>query len=200
MRPLTENELRTFFEKLKKYIGKNISHLIDQGVTSGDDDDDATPVRGATTNHKGESYVFRLHKDRVYYLSENLLKLSTNVGRDELCGAGTCFGNFTKKKNFRLAVTSLDYLADLAVHKVWIKPNSEMSFLYGNHVPKAGIGRMTEGTPQYAGVIVFSMQDVPLGFGVAAQATAICQQLEPTAIAVLHQSDIGEYLRQEDTL
>jgi len=48
-------------------------------------------------------------------------------------------------------------------YKVWVKPNSEMSFLYGNNVLKSGLGRMTEGIPQYAGVVVYSMSDVPLG-------------------------------------
>jgi hypothetical protein len=44
-----------------------------------------------------------------------------------------------------------------------------MAFLYGNHVTKSGLGRMTEDTPQYAGVIVYSMANIPLGFGIAAQ-------------------------------
>ena len=44
-----------------------------------------------------------------------------------------------------------------------MKPQSEMSFLYGNNVAKSGLGRMTEGIPQYAGVVVYSMTDVPLG-------------------------------------
>ena len=48
-------------------------------------------------------------------------------------------------------------------YKVWVKPQSEMSFLYGNNVVKSGLGRMTEGIPQYAGVIVYSMSDIPLG-------------------------------------
>jgi 60S ribosome subunit biogenesis protein NIP7 len=70
-----------------------------------------------------------------------------------------------------------------------------MSFLYGNHVAKNGLARMTEATPQYAGVIVYSMSDIPLGFGVAAQTTEHVQTLDPTANVVLHQADIGEYLR-----
>lgn len=85
-------------------------------------------------------------------------------------------------------------------YKVWIKPNSEMSFLYGNNVVKSGLGRITEGTPQYAGVVVYSMNDIPLGFGIAAQATELCKDLEPTAYVVLHQADIGEYLRVEDEM
>ena len=70
-----------------------------------------------------------------------------------------------------------------------------MSFLYGNHITKSGLARMTEGTPQYAGVVVYNMNDIPLGFGVAAQTTDFCQQLEPSGNVVLHQADIGDYLR-----
>ena len=72
------------------------------------------------------------------------------------------------------------------------QPSSEMQFLYGNNVPKSGLGRMTDEVPQYGGVVVLSMNDVPLGFGVAAQSTAQCKELEPTGNVVLHQGDIGE--------
>lgn len=70
-----------------------------------------------------------------------------------------------------------------------------MSFLYGNHITKNGLARMTENTPQYAGVVVYNMQDIPLGFGVAAQTTEYCQTLEQSGNVVLHQADIGDYLR-----
>ena len=70
-----------------------------------------------------------------------------------------------------------------------------MSFLYGNNVNKSGLSRITESTPQYAGVVVYNMSDIPLGFGVAAQSTDACKELEPGAKVVLHQADIGEYLR-----
>lgn len=62
---------------------------------------------------------------------------------------GTCFGKFTKSLKFRLHVTCLDYLAQFAKYKVWVKPSSELSYLYGNNVLKAGLGRITENTPQY---------------------------------------------------
>ena len=45
---------------------------------------------------------------------------------------------------------------------MWIKPNGEMPFLYGNHVLKAHLGRITEDTPEHQGVVVYSMSDVPL--------------------------------------
>jgi len=38
----------------------------------------------------------------------------------------------------------------------------EQQFLYGHHVLKSGLGRITENTPRYQGVIVLSMSDVPL--------------------------------------
>ena len=85
-------------------------------------------------------------------------------------------------------------------YKVWVKPSAEMSFLYGNHVQKSGLGRITENTPKYGGAVVYSMSDVPLGFGVAAQPTEFCKDLDPTAVVVLHQADVGEYLRVEDDI
>ena len=37
-----------------------------------------------------------------------------------------------------------------------------MPFLYGNHVLKAHLGRITEDTPEHQGVVVYSMNDMPL--------------------------------------
>ncbi|CAG2116636.1 unnamed protein product, partial [Medioppia subpectinata] len=81
-----------------------------------------------------------------------------------------------------------------------LKPNAEQQFLYGNHVLKSGLGRITEGTPQYQGVIVYSMNDLPLGFGVAAKSALDCRMADPMTIVMFHQADIGEYLRNEDNL
>jgi 60S ribosome subunit biogenesis protein NIP7 len=83
----------------------------------------------------------------------------------------------------------------LLQYKVWVKQSAEMSFLYGNHITKSGLARMTEKTPQYAGVVVYSMSDIALGFGVAAQSTDHCQTLDASGNVVLHQADIGDYLR-----
>ena len=179
MRPLTDEEMRALFEKLHIYIGQNVAKLIDRS---------------------DEPHTFRLVKDRVYYLSEAQMKLATNIGRENLICLGTCFGKFTKSGKFRIHVTCLDYLAQYAKYKVWVKPGAEMSFLYGNNVTKAGLARITEGTPQYGGVIIYSLSDVPLGFGIAAQPTEYCKDLEPGANVVLHQGDIGEYFRIEDGL
>jgi 60S ribosome subunit biogenesis protein NIP7 len=93
----------------------------------------------------------------------------------------------------------LDYLSKYARHRVWIKNNGEMAFLYGNHVLKHHIGRMTEDIPQYAGVIIINMNDTPLGFGVASRGTLQTKDLEPTAVVIINQADVGEYLRTEDT-
>jgi len=176
MRPLTEDEMKVFFEKLAKYIGRNIKQLVDRN---------------------DEEYCFRLHHDRVYYVSESIMKRATNVSHDNLCSLGVCFGKFTKTKKFRLHITALDSLAQYAKYKVWAKPSAEQSFLYGQHLLKAGLGRITENTPANQGVVVFSMADLPLGFGTTAKSTQECRKADPSAIVVYHQADIGEYLRQE---
>lgn len=179
MRSLTEEETKVVFEKLANYIGRNISFLIDNPTNP---------------------HVFRLQKDRVYYVAEAVAKFATSVSRERLMALGTCFGKFTKTGKFRLHITALPYLAQYAKFKVWIKTNGEMPFLYGNHVLKAHVGRMSEDIPEHAGVIVFSMHDVPLGFGVSAKATTEAKNLQPTSIVAFRQGDIGEYLREEDTL
>lgn len=81
-----------------------------------------------------------------------------------------------------------------------MKPSAEQQFLYGNHVTKSGLGRISENTEKYQGVVLYSMSDVPLGFGVAARSTAECKHADPLATICFHQADIGEYIRAEEDL
>lgn len=46
------------FEKLYKYVGKAIKTLVDRG---------------------DEPYCFRLHKNRVFYVRESVMRRATNV-------------------------------------------------------------------------------------------------------------------------
>jgi hypothetical protein len=95
--------------------------------------------------------------------SESSMRLASNIAKENLVALGTCIGKFTNSGKFHLTIHCLDYLSQYAKYKVWVKPSSEMSFLYGNNIPKSGLGRMTDDTPQYAGVVVYNMSDVPLG-------------------------------------
>ena len=116
------------------------------------------------------------------------MRLAISVARPNLVSLGTCFGKFSKSGKFKLHITALDYLAQYAKYKVrnlveggqscssyaatrkvWIKPNGEMPFLYGNHVLKAHLGRITEDTPEHQGVVVYSMNDIPLESHLLAQ-------------------------------
>jgi len=42
--------------------------------------------------------------------------------------------------------------------------------------------------------------DLSQGFGVTARSTAEARRLDPTGIVTFRQADVGEYLREEDTL
>jgi 60S ribosome subunit biogenesis protein NIP7 len=160
-------------------MGKNVRYLIDR---------------------KDEAYCFRLHKERVYYVSESLMRRAANFPRKALLSLGTCLGKFTKGGKFRLVVTALDFLAPYAKYKVWVKPSQELSFLYGNNILKSGLAKITENTPQYHGVVVYSLTDVPLGFGLAARSTQQCRFVDSSETVIFHQADVGEYLREEQTL
>ncbi|KAK4536604.1 hypothetical protein CDCA_CDCA09G2629 [Cyanidium caldarium] len=176
MRPLTEDETRLVLEKLAHFMGKNIKLLIER---------------------TDEEHCFRLHNDRVYYMPVRLMLAALTVSRDRLASAGVCVGKFTHSKKFRVQVTFLDYLANYAQCKVWVKGSSEMSFLYGNHVLKTGLSRITEGTGKNQAVMVLNERDVPLGFGVTARSALDCAVALPHDIVVLNQADIGSYLRDE---
>ncbi|KAG6804620.1 60S ribosome subunit biogenesis protein NIP7 [Apis mellifera caucasica] len=179
MKHLTEEKTKLVLEKLTKYIGSNVKLLLDRpdGV-----------------------YCFREKKGRVYYVSEKILSLTSMVNPERLTSIGTCFGKFTKSEKFRLHITALYHLAPYAQYKIWLKPSAEQQFLYGHHISKSGLNRITENTPQYQGVVIFSTNDIPLGFGVTAKSTIDCKYADPMATICFHQADIGEYIRSEESL
>lgn len=47
-------------------------------------------------------------------------------------------------------------------YKIWLKPTAEQQFVYGNHIMKSGLGRISESTAKYQGVVVYNMADIPL--------------------------------------
>ena len=177
MRPLTDEETKLVFEKLVKYIGKKITYMVD---------------------NEENNFVFRLHKNRVYYCNEEMIKFVINFEKKKLISFGTCLGKFTKTGKFRLNITALDYLAKYAQYKIWLKPNGEQLYLYGHHVIKSHIERISEDTPVNAGVVIFNIKDVPLGFGTTAKSAMDLKNAEPNNIVVYNQADIGEYLRVEE--
>ncbi|KAF5305556.1 hypothetical protein FQA39_LY01647 [Lamprigera yunnana] len=179
MKRLSDERTKILFQKLSKYIGSNVKLLIERpdGI-----------------------YCFREQKERVYYVSETVLRFGETIPPDQLITMGTCFGKFTKTNKFRLHITALNYLAPYAQNKIWVKPSMEQQFLYGHNITKAGLGRISEATEKFQGVIVYSMSDLPLGFGVAAQSTLECKNADPLAVVCFHQADIGEYIRSESDL
>jgi 60S ribosome subunit biogenesis protein NIP7 len=58
MRPLTEDEAKLVFEKLHKFLGKNIKSLIDR---------------------EDDPFCMRLQKNRVFYVREDVMRRATNV-------------------------------------------------------------------------------------------------------------------------
>ncbi|KAK7970339.1 hypothetical protein PG984_001634 [Apiospora sp. TS-2023a] len=184
MRPLTEEETQTVFAKLASICGNSLKDLI-------------APLDNSPN---ADRYVFRVQKDRVYYVLLSMANLATTVARENLLSLGTCLGKMTKTGKFKLHITALPILAEHSRYKIWIKPSGEMPFLYGGNIVKAHVGRWTEDTPEHTGIVVFSMDDRPLGFGVTARSTAEARRLAPTGMVVFRQADAGEYLRDEDSL
>ncbi|KAH8889549.1 60S ribosome subunit biogenesis protein NIP7 [Thozetella sp. PMI_491] len=184
MRALQEQEMKAVMEKLAQYTGGSLKNLIaplDDGPNA-------------------DRYVFRLHQNRIYYVRLSIANLATSISRDALQSIGVCLGKFTKSGKVKLLITALPILAEHARYKLWVKPNGEMPFLYGGHIVKAHVGRWSEDTPEHQGVVVYSMNDTPLGFGVTSRSTAEARRLDPTGIVCFRQADCGEYLRDEDTL
>lgn len=76
MRPLTDKETQTLFEKLANYCGSSLKQLI---APLGD-------------GPNADRYVFRINRDRVYYVRLSIANLATSVARDKLLSLGICLG------------------------------------------------------------------------------------------------------------
>ena len=76
MRPLTEQESKTLFTKLANYTGGSLKNLI-------------APLDDSPN---ADRFVFRLVKDRVYYVRLSIANLATSIAREKLLSLGTCVG------------------------------------------------------------------------------------------------------------
>jgi len=79
MRPLTEQETQTLFKKLANYTGGSLKNLI-------------APLDNSPN---ADRYVFRLHRDRVYYVLLSIANLATSIARDKLLSVGVCLGTLS---------------------------------------------------------------------------------------------------------
>ncbi|CAK9093425.1 Phosphoserine phosphatase (PSP) (PSPase) (O-phosphoserine phosphohydrolase) [Durusdinium trenchii] len=126
-------------------------------------------------------FLFRLHKERVFYMSERLLKHAGHIPKKELLSAGVCIGKFTHSRKFRLQITALDYLARLAQYRVWLKPSGEQHFVYGNHVVKVE-------SPGGVRLRIFAGGNILVFRGWGADKPGICQAF--LKLVVEHQSEV----------
>ncbi|KAH8157709.1 hypothetical protein CIB48_g10536 [Xylaria polymorpha] len=160
MRPLTEQETKVLFEKLANYT-TDLKPLI-------------APLSGAPD---ADRYVFRLIKDRVYYVLLSIANLATSVARDNLASVGICLDYTSRSANSSCVSTG----ESPAIR------NPDLHVIIVTQDIRSGLN-------------VYDMSDNPIGFGVSARSTAEARRLDPTGIVVFRQADCGEYLRDEDTL
>lgn len=179
MRELKPSEAQIFFSKLARYVGTSVEDLI---------------------TREGGQFVFRVIKNRVYYMSNEVERIAHPVARKKLLGAGLLVGRFTHHGHFHIRITALPLLAMYAQYKIWLTPAAELSFLYKNDVMRSHIARMSDGIPENAGVVVFSADGQPIGFGVSTKAGVDAIRSDPGSKVVIHQGDVGEYLRDQDTM
>ncbi|KAH0577530.1 Ribosome subunit biogenesis protein NIP7 [Spironucleus salmonicida] len=177
MRELKDTEATAMFEKLAKFIGEASKILLDR---------------------KDADFVFRVIKNRVYYLPKSLENYCHPAAADNLCGAGVFIGKLTHHGRFHLSIPALPLLEQFAPHRVHLTKNATMGFLYGNDVNRAQIGKITDQIPDQAGVLVCDTDGFGIGFGVSTKSGIDAMRSEYGVKIVIRQGDVGEYLRSQE--
>lgn len=172
MRELNSDEMEKVVNKLKVYLGDNVSNLMTK-------------------------YKMFLNNTRVFLCSEQLYKASSQIGRKQIISVGTILGKFTKSDNFRITITGAQTIAKYGIHKVILLENGEMNFLYGNNAIRNHVYKVSEAIPINAGVFVYNKGETLLGFGLIACNQNSFQKMRSGDIVVLNQADNGEYVRNE---
>lgn len=175
MRKLKQEEEQKVLERLNYYIGDNTQEILSQ-------------------------YELMLNNQRVFLVKKDILKASSQIGRDSIVMCGVILGKITKTNNFRITITALHTLHKYALHKVWIKTSAEMNFLYGNNALKSHIHKISENIPLNAGIFVYDSHDIPLGFGVMSVNPTSYSRAHAGDAIVLTQADNGEYIRNEKNI
>ncbi|ELA42734.1 uncharacterized protein VICG_00049 [Vittaforma corneae ATCC 50505] len=175
MRILKPEEEKKVMDKLQYYVGDNVKDLLSE-------------------------YNLRLNNQRIFLVTDEILKACSQLGRDQIVSCGVILGKITKNENFRVAITALHILHRYANHKVWIKSSAEMNFLYGNNALKSHVHKVSENIPLNAGVFVYNSRDLPLGFGVMAVNPTSYSRANGGDPIVLTQADNGEYIRHEKNI
>lgn len=179
MRPLTDEETMKVFKKLSKFFGNNLLSMM---------------------TYHNEEFVLRLQRMRVYFVRADVAVKATNVAKEKLMSLGICIGKFTKTNTFFLRITALPLLNEFCIYKIWLKESGQKSFLYGNNVVKRDLLKVGDNIKRGDGVLVMSMDDNPIGFGICVRSTPEMKNLNIVDTIVIHQGDIGEYLRSEQTI
>ncbi|VEV58389.1 60S ribosome subunit biogenesis protein NIP7, putative [Plasmodium vinckei vinckei] len=179
MRPLNDQETMLVFKKLSKFVGNNLLSML---------------------SYNNEEYVLRLHRYNVHFVRADIAKQAESINKNSLISLGICIGKITKANNFFLKITSLSLMSEFCIHKIWLKESGEKNFLFGNNVLKSHLLKISDNIRKGDGVIVLSMDDNPIGFGISIRNTQDIKLLNITDIVLIHQSDVGEYLRNETAL
>ncbi|KAG0441144.1 60S ribosome subunit biogenesis protein NIP7 like protein [Dictyocoela muelleri] len=176
MRELKPEEYTLVTKKIENFIGTEISKVV---------------------NDNNKLY---LSGKLVFLISNDIFKKTSNISKKNLILAGTIVGRFTRSSKFKIIITFLDYLAKYAVNKVYIKNSAEMNVLYGNNVLKSHLLKIPENLKANTPVVIFNQNEVPLGFGITSRSSSSISIAERNTMAVIVQSDNGEYLRNESTM
>ncbi|CAL5214416.1 unnamed protein product [Lathyrus oleraceus] len=148
MRPLDESETSFVLEKLFKFVGNNLKNLVPNH--EGPDSNPIVATVSVSTRTRTRSTTAASRSSSEPPISLDLISFHS------------CIRKYTHAGNFHLTVQAPNLLAANAKLKVWLKPQSEMSFL---------LHRIIENIVAGDGAIVFNMADVSLGFEVAAKST-----------------------------
>jgi len=176
MRELKTEEARILLSKLVKFKGKKLVNFLKINFFS--------------------FLVFKIQKKRIFFSSLSLYSRIFNFSKKRIGSFGICVGRFSHSKKLKFLIPLLNMLLKYkGLFSAFLKTEGEKSFLFGKHVEKKNVSKLSKNVFKNDGIVLFNKNKIAIGFGEALKSIVFIPKLDLRRILFVNQGDTGLYVR-----
>lgn len=176
MRELKIEEARFLLTRLVKYKGKKLINFLKVNFIS--------------------FLVFKVQKNRIFFSSLFLYSRIFNFAKKRIGSFGICIGRFSHSRKLKFLIPFLNLLLkNKGVFSAVLNGEGEKSFLFGKHVEKKNVSKISKNIFKNDGIVLFSKNKIPIGFGETLKSIVFIAKFDSKMILFINQGDTGLYVR-----